>query len=296
MRGRMQAIVAASVLALLALIFPPLGLLSAAAVALVALRNGFRDSGLVLAGSALAVALFGILLTGNGVIAIAYALVFWIPVSLVAIVLRESGNLARSLQVSLAIGAVAVLGVFLMVDDPAALWAQNFQQALAPVLQNAPADFDRAQFDQALQQTSVWMTGIMGAALMGWAVMPLLLARWWQSLLFNPGGFRREFLSVQPGTMLASISLGMMVLAAVSDGQVAAVARNLCILFFCFYLVIGVSVTHCILAESRQSRILLPLMYVLMLFVIHMLLPIALVGLTDSWANWRQRFIARDAG
>ena len=52
MKGRMQAVIAATVLAVLALLVTPLALLSAAVVALTVLRQGWRE-GLLVVGSAL---------------------------------------------------------------------------------------------------------------------------------------------------------------------------------------------------------------------------------------------------
>ena len=48
MRGRSQAVMAATVLAILALPLPPLSILSAAVVALVTLRRGIREGLLIL--------------------------------------------------------------------------------------------------------------------------------------------------------------------------------------------------------------------------------------------------------
>ena len=54
MRGRSQAVMLVTVLAMLSLLFPPLSILSSSVVALVTLRKGATESGLVLALAGLA--------------------------------------------------------------------------------------------------------------------------------------------------------------------------------------------------------------------------------------------------
>ena len=89
MRGRMQAMMVASSLALLSLILPPVSIVSSASVALVTLRRGANEGLFVLVCACLSAALLGFFLFGNFQFALLYGLVLWLPIWVISIVLRE---------------------------------------------------------------------------------------------------------------------------------------------------------------------------------------------------------------
>ena len=90
MKGRMQAMLVASSLAFLSLLFLPVSIVSSATVALVTLRLGGKEGLYVLLSSCLAAALLSMLLLGDYQFAlIRMALWMWVPVWVIAIVLRE---------------------------------------------------------------------------------------------------------------------------------------------------------------------------------------------------------------
>ena len=89
MRGRLQAMMVASSLALLSLMMPPVSIVSSASVALVTLRLGASEGLYVLLCSSVAAGVLGLVLLGNYQFALAYAAVLWFPVWLISIVLRE---------------------------------------------------------------------------------------------------------------------------------------------------------------------------------------------------------------
>ena len=293
MHGRMQAIAISVVFVLLSLLLPPLSMISAAAVALVTLRKGHREGIVTIFGSAIAVGILGQLLFGSPGFAVAYALGFWVPIWIFAILLRESGQLVLALEAAFGIGFLIIFGVYLISSDPASVWQDRLYMVLQPVIQNPPTGIDTDQIESLIQVVSHYMTGILVSGSIISLVLAMLLGRWWQALLFNPGGFRKEFLGVKSHALTGYLILLFLVLAGLSSGLVAEGMQNATILAFFFYLVFGVSVLHVLISATSMSRLLLPVMYIVMFLVPHALIPVALVGFTDTWANWRGRVAAK---
>ncbi len=292
MRGRMQAVVAVAVFMLLSFVLPPLSILSASAVSLVSLRGGQREGMITIMGAALAVGILGQGLLGSSGFVVAYALGFWLPVWIFAVLLRVSGQLGFTLEVGLGLGLVAIVAIYLFGSDPAVMWQERLGMILEPLAANPPPGVELGQIETSIQAVSHYMTGILVTGTIVSLVLAMLVGRWWQAMLYNPGGFREEFLSLRPRSAVAYIFLGVFLLAGMENGLLSEGMRNACILGFFFYLIIGVSVVHVLISATRMKGILLPAMYILMFFVPWALLPVALAGYTDAWMNWRARVLA----
>ncbi|MGH8477983.1 MAG: hypothetical protein ACRER2_19830, partial [Methylococcales bacterium] len=61
---------------------------------------------------------------------------------------------------------------------------------------------------------------------------------------------------------------------------------------FFFYLIVGTVILHGMIASMSTNGVLLPVMYVVLLFIPYALFPVALLGLTDTWADWRAKIAA----
>ncbi len=117
----------------------------------------------------------------------------------------------------------------------------------------------------------------------------LFLARWWQSALYNPGGFRQEYLGLKTQPRLAIISIIVVGVAYAASGTVAEVAQNSCVLLFVLYTFIGVAVLHSLFANMKARRYLVPTLYFILLMIPHMMLPVAAIGWADAWLNLRNK-------
>ena len=293
MRGRSQAAIAAIVLALLSLLIPlfsPGSLLSTAIVGLVVLRKGSRE-GLILAlGGCVVLALMGWSAFGRPGITLTYGLMLWLPVTVLALVLRETRNLAVTVEILLLLGAASLTTLYLWHPDLAGFWNEIMQDTMALMLDKSDLVFDETGFQSMLTSLSQVMSGIVVAGSMLSILMGLLLARWWQSILFNPGGFGEEFLALHGRSGSVYATAVFILLGLTASGWLAELGFNLCILSAVLYLLIGTSVLHTILART-QKKMLLWILYLTIFIIPHVLIPLILVGFTDTWINWRSRFI-----
>jgi len=291
MQGRMQAIACAATSLLLSLLFPPFSLLAAAVVALVTLRLGWREGLNTLLAASLASGLLGAIVLGNFPFPAGYGLLLWLPIWAVALLLRLSRDLGLTLEVTTWVGVIGVALVYLIVPDPADFWQQRIQAGFTALWSQAGVDPSRWR-DQ-LAVISRHMTGIMAAGMVSSVALSLLWGRWWQALLFNPGGFRREFLRLRPRRTTAWLTLGLLSLAVAADGTWRAAVADMLLVLFVLYVTVGVAVLHALLAAHDRKAWLYAL-YGLMLFIPHVFAPIALVGLSDAWFDWRGRYLPID--
>ncbi|MGZ8095334.1 MAG: hypothetical protein ACXWUD_03710 [Methylosarcina sp.] len=274
--------IVASTFALLSLKFPPISVLSSAAVALVTLRRGASEGFYVLISSGIAAGLLGFFVIGNYQFALLYGMVLWLPVWLISIVLREGRHLSLAVEIAILIGVVGVVGYYLFNDEPSAMW-KNVLLQMVP--QNAPVE----NVQHTVDALSHYMTGVVAAGSVFGLLFGLFLGRWWQSLLYNPGGFKQEFLALNTHPRLALGSMGVIALAALSTGTVSEIAWNVTILLFVLYIFIGTAVLHTVFSGMKMGRYLVPMFYITLFLLPHALLPVALVGLSDAWLNIRDK-------
>ena len=282
MRGRMQAMIVASSLALLSLMMPPVSVVSSATVALVTLRRGAFEGLYVLGCSSVAAGLLGFLAFGNYQFALLYVMVLWLPVWLISIVLREGRHLSLAVEIAILIGILAVIGFYLYAADPAAMWK-------AVLSQMVPADAPVADIQRTIDVLAHYMTGVVAAGSVFGLLFGLFLGRWWQANLYNPGGFRQEYLSLDTKPRLSIGSVAVVVIALASPGMISEIAWNVSILLFVLYTVSGTAVLHTVLAGMKLGRYMVPMLYITLFLIPHAMLLVALVGLSDPWLNLRKK-------
>ncbi|MDO9169346.1 MAG: hypothetical protein Q7U18_09735 [Methylobacter sp.] len=282
MRGRMQAMIVASTLALVSLVMPPVSIVSSASVALVTLRRGALEGFIVLASSIAVAAVLGFFLLGNYQFVLLYGMVLWVPVWLISIILREGRYLSLTIEIAVLIGVFGVVGFYLYNAEVAGMWKHILSQMVPP---NAPVE----DVQHTLDVLSHYMTGVVAAAAVFGLLFGLFLGRWWQALLYNPGGFKQEFLSLNTHPRLAIGSIVVILVASLSSGVISEVSWNIIILLFVLYTFIGTAVLHTIFASMKMGRFIVPMFYVTLFLIPHAMLPVALVGLSDAWLNLRNK-------
>jgi hypothetical protein len=278
----MQAMIVASTLAIVSLIMPPVSIVSSATVALVTLRRGAIEGLTVLGCSTVIIAILGFFLLGNFQFVLLYGMVLWIPVWFISIILREGRYLSLTIEVAVLIGVLGVIGSYLYNAELATMWKAMLSQMVPP---NAPVE----DVQHTLDMLSHYMTGIVAAAAVFGLLFGLFLGRWWQALLYNPGGFRLEFLSLNTHPRLAIGSILVIVIASLSSGAISEVSWNIAILLFVLYTFIGTAVLHTVFAAMKLGRYIVPMFYVTMFLIPHAMLPVAIVGLSDAWMNLRNK-------
>lgn len=129
------------------------------------------------------------------------------------------------------------------------------------------------------------------------ACLVLLIARWWQSLLYKPGAFQAEFHALrlswnQVLLVLVVIVLLMQGLDSLSDDKLGMVVAPL---FTIPILLSGIALVHGLVAIAGMSVHWLGMFYMALVFVGHLIyLPLVVTALLDVVFDFRSRFRRED--
>jgi len=301
MRGRWQAILATAGLAILALLLMPLSwpltYLSSGAVGLVTLVQGPRE-GLLNAGGATALlAVLALVLAGQPTVAAGFALILWLPAWLLATGLYLSRSLALMLLVNTLLAMAGVLGIYLLLPDPAQWWYGYLSGQVMPMLKQAGMEIpDEAAFLAGLEEASRMMTGTMAASISFGLAISLFIARWWQALVSNrSGAFGEEFRALRLGRAAALVAALLALPALLMEGGVAELARNLLAVVVIAFLFQGLAVGHALVRRFGANPIWLVVVYMGVVLTLPWgLLLVALVGAMDNGFDYRARLGKRE--
>lgn len=287
MRGPAQAILVTSVFAVLSLLLPPLSYVSGAAVALVTLRLGPWRGLWVSGGATLGVALLSLALVRNPLPGPAYLMAMWIPLWVLAVSLRRTVSLERTLILAALFGAALIVAFHAGVENPVAFWQKAFEDLMREAGQKPEAV-------AGMQDAYALMTGAMGAGVTLSLLVSLFLARWWQAQLYHPGGFQREFHSLRFNRVLSLATLVTAAFALLGSGDTAAVAGDLLMVYMVLHLLHGLAVAHHLVKRGGAHPAWLFALYGLLLVALPpTAITIAAVGFADSWFDFRTFFGAK---
>jgi len=279
MRGRWQAL-GVAVLGSGSLLF---GWVSAAAIALVTLRNGSASGGWLTLWAILPAIIIAAISGDTG------SVLLLLGTFSLAVILRES--------VSLSLAVMASVPLALLGGAALTLFNGVFLQELVATFNQALAQFEQelAQGEAAeivfngvsVPQVAALLT--TGNAVI--ALLSLILGRYWQASLYNPGGFGEEFraLRLPVGAVLLMASAALILWWMGADWRVwsAVVVLPLTI--------VGFSLLHAFAKRAGKGVTWLALMYALWI----VLDPVKLLWVgcvvIDTFADVRGRW-SRSAG
>jgi hypothetical protein len=281
MRGRVQATLVVVACAAMPVLF----WLSAAAGCLVYLRRGMKDAS-------------GVLLW-----ALLPALVWWYfgePRTLMVLLgtlvlaaqLRSSESWNRVLLVSIALGLVygVVLGVVFQV--PIEAMAQQLEKLLPRLLQGFYQQLSVEEQARLAALIAPVLTGLIAALLQAVSVLALILGRYWQAVLYNPGGFGREFRAIRIPLWPALMLLACM-LVGPNFGPQIAMLTPLCSVPLVFA---GLALMHGLVVRGTLGKFWLVGLYVTLLLFMQLIYPLLVVlAIVDSLIDFRGRLAPKDA-
>jgi hypothetical protein len=276
MRGRMQATLVVVGSAALPLLF----WLSAAAGCLVLLRRGLSD--------ALSILVWALLpAIGWWYFGEPRTLLVLLGTLGLALLLRANLSWSRVLLCSVALGLVYALILGAVFREPIEAMALELQKLMPQVLDGVHQQLsvdERARLDSLIAPV---LTGLVAALLQIVSLLCLMLGRYWQAVLYNPGGFGREFYAVRLPIPLALALLAGMLLGP-NLGASMAMLTPLCSVPLMFA---GAALLHGLVAQGRMARFWLIGMYVTLLLFMQLTYPLLVVlAIVDSLFDFRGRF------
>lgn len=290
-----SAVLVATSFAMLSFMFPFANLLSGAAIGLVVLRNGLSDGMTAIVGSTIVTAIFSYFLLGQPFYAVGFLVGIWVPVLAMAIVLGRSRSLSKTLLLSSLVALAATIAIHLIVGDTSDLWQQWMQQ-LEPVFQQMPGEADVENLKQALNSVGDVIVGVIVVSLYISAILSLFVARSGQAVLFNPGGFQREFYSLRLGNFLLPPALVVGLVSLFADGAVAIIAKEVFLIFVVTFAIQGLAICHAIANPYKFGGFILSGVYIcLVLSMFQFAMILAALGVIDHWFDFRSKIRSQSA-
>ncbi len=202
-----------------------------------------------------------------------------------AVVWRRTGSPNLCFQLAVLGTALALVLVYALIDDPAALWVERLKLLMASMAAaGIVIDGDVNALVQAWART---MWGALGAMTLSAVLVSLFMGRWWASLLQAPGKFGAEFRQLRLGQVLGS---GITVLFALALGLDSAWIDSLAWVALAGLAFQGLAAAHRRKARGQLNRGWLTAIYVLLLMPLSTsvtVLALAIWGFADNWLRPR---------
>jgi len=287
MRGPYHAAAAAAVTMLGALTIGLLVILSGAVVTLVTLRHGSRRGLEVIAlATAFAVAV-RLVTSGDALAMLVLCLVVWLPAWLMAINLGRTQRQAMPLVMIAALVGAYALAIRLAVGDVAVFWEQRLQSLFEALAAEGGPSLNPEQVAFVAAQIHVWTLVAMFSML----AATVLLGRWWQAVLYNPGGFGSEFreLELPRWGLPIALATGVAYVAERLAGMNLVVAGDAFVIVVVLFAFQGLAVIHFRARAVSLANGWLAGLYVMLMLTPQIVGPIlATTGIADGFADFRR--------
>ena len=271
MRGRIQALW----VAVLAAVTGLLSWLSAAIIALVVLRKGIAEGSYILMWAILPAGTL-LYLGETGPLGMMFG------TAILAIVLRWTGSWSLMLMVSIAVGVLTGLLLIGLGAGYLAEIAELFEQFIEQLQQQLSEQGEKATLQAPGVIQIAGLLGLMGGVS---SVLCLMLARWWQALLYNPEGFGLEFRAIRLSPML---TLGLVV-SGIALSSLGVEYRPWGMLFALPLVVASFALVHWGVKHKQVPSHWLFTLYMLWLFFDVVKAGLLLLAVVDSWLDFRSR-------
>ncbi len=274
MRGRTQAIAVAA----LAVSTQLLAIIGVAVVGLVTLRRGARDGAIVMVWAQLPALLYAVLFADVS------AVMALLGVTAAAAMLRSSRSWPVALLVAVGAGVISALLFETVAASYVQQWLGSVQQLFGEFAKQNPAGAA-----QLPTMSASMVSGALGWGTCSSVVVGLVLARWWQATLYNPGGFRSEFHELRLPPVMALGLLAAAIGIAAMGGDYAFWA----LIFTVPLGIAGLALVHGVVGRMQLGRGVLVAVYLTLLLIGWAKFILLLLALVDSFVNIRARLKPR---
>jgi hypothetical protein len=118
------------------------------------------------------------------------------------------------------------------------------------------------------------------------SVVALMLARYWQAALYNPGGFGREFRELRLPLVPMLVLVALMVLGPILGPQFIVLSSASSLVL----LLAAIALVHGLVAQRRLAGFWLVGLYVTLLLLMQLIYPLLVVlAIVDSLIDFRGR-------
>ncbi|WP_415883524.1 hypothetical protein [Neptuniibacter sp. QD34_54] len=276
MKGRKQAAFVAVIAALLPLLY----WVSAAAVALVTLRKGRSEGTGLLIWALLPAGVWAYSVSDPTPLAVI------VGTYILAITLRETVSWAKVLMIALPVGAIASVGMDIMLSS---YLDEVIKQLDKFLVQSASQANQEVKLDP--EQLRQLMLGGLTSVHTVMMLVSVMLARSWQAGLYNPSGFQREFHVLR----LPQLYTGVLIAASFVCYQLDLESLRWLPLLLLPWIIAGIALVHGSLAKRDLGRSWLVAFYVAAFFMgPYVITLLVFAAAIDSFVDIRSRISVKN--
>ncbi|MCK4675129.1 MAG: hypothetical protein KAT61_04390, partial [Gammaproteobacteria bacterium] len=180
---------------------------------------------------------------------------------------------------------LVVVLIYMLYPNFGELWREPLDQLVSQLVEQSD-DFSLAQLKQTEDWVIEFLPGLFVSSIMFGTMLSLFLGRWWQAVYYNPGGFAKEFQSLNLGKISALCGIAIMLMAMLVN-SVFTVA--LVTIVFVLYGMQALSLLHAAIRIRQLNATWLFVVYLSIFFIPHLLLLLILASFVDPWLDIRQR-------
>ena len=302
LQGRVPAMAAAFVSVYVSLIIGGMfaafviGIAGIIIAAFVTLRKGAFEGVLVTAAATIPYFLiYASQYSGNNLLV--YGVVVAVASNLLtfmfAVLLRQYENWSLVLDLAIVVGVIIVGMVHFAYPDIQNWWATQMiasvnktTESLSEIQQQTSTQSYIDAVADTVAAVKPFVTGFITLIVLLSALMPVLIARWWQAVMFNPGGLRKELYQVRLSYFVGFIFVGCMALALFGN----ATAQDMMPVIIGSYCIAGLSLLHALLGATELWWLWLAFIYLGLIFLSFLVaIIIAFIALMDTSIDFRKR-------
>ncbi|MBT3204174.1 MAG: DUF2232 domain-containing protein [Gammaproteobacteria bacterium] len=276
-------------LAILSLFVPLVSILSGAIVGLIILTQGLLSGARALLISVVGITVVSYLVTQSPELGITIGLVQWIPIVVLAEILRRTRSMSFTLVSGMVIAMFVVLAQYIFWPDIDKLWAEYLQLMFQGV-DMGQQGLEMDQIQAGMQDLVHWMVMVLVAVMYSTFIGTLMASRWFQARLAGSEGFRDEFYTIKlgRGAAIATILLAVISFMLNQDMLIAML-----MVMLATFLYQGLAIVHNWSKRSKRKGWLV-LLYVMMVIFPQVVAATAFLGVIDNWTDFRARLRAKN--
>lgn len=209
---------------------------------------------------------------------------------LFAVVLRRDGDFGLVLQTGALLTMLVVSLVHIFYPAVDAWWAAQltayFNQS--PGLLDTLKSHGSANLSQIemIDAARYYATGFLLAMVLINAVIQLIIARWWQAVVFQPGTLIKELHSIRLGRLIGAFFIGGVILSYLAN----SVALDIMPILYITFAIAGLSLLHFAIALVKVSPwFWLVMLYMAMIWLFPLsIIGVAIIAFFDTWFDFRR--------
>ncbi len=285
MAGPLQALGFVLLFALLSMFMPLTGLLGNAAIGLVTLRLGWRRGLSIAIAASVIMSIATLFIHGRWLVGLGSGLLEWIPVILLATLLTRTSSWKHILQTVFGLAALGVALFHLNVADPSAFWKEVLGALIN--LEMVQEQFAELDLKDLLDKAAAYMTGVFAAGAGIALTLSLMIARHWQAMLYNPGGFQQEIRDLRLDK-LSALVIAAAIMLTLLGGSSSPWSMDLVMVGLGLFLFQGIALVHGVRAILKVHQGWLFALYIpLVLMPVQMGILLSAFGIIDTMADFR---------